>query len=109
VGQIGLTPSTHLGYPETLAQSCVCASAGIFKLHAVPGVPQASGSEIVGLRCALNTVQFAGVLPAPDLWNAGGSAHCFRAAIGLGLDSSWVIDLEIVRSAALPRLPPVRD
>jgi hypothetical protein len=73
----GLTLSLRLGYPETLAQSCVCASAGIIKLDAVPGVPQASGDGISGLPAHSTRSSLPGVLTAPDFWNADGSAHRF--------------------------------
>jgi hypothetical protein len=104
-----LTPRAHLSYPETLAQSCVCASAGILKQHAVPGVPQASGSEMVALP-AHSTRSSLPVFCRLRIYGMQVALRtAFGAAIGLGLDSSWVIDLEVVRSVALSRLPPVRD
>jgi hypothetical protein len=81
----------RLGYSKTLAQSCVCASAGIIKSHAVPGVPQASGEGISGLPAHSTRSSLPGVPPAPDLWNAVVLRIRFRVeTTGLGLDSSWV-------------------
>jgi hypothetical protein len=53
-----------VSYPETLAQSCVCASAGILQIGAAD-VPQASGEGIGGLpahstRSSLSTVVGSG-------------------------------------------------
>ena len=57
----------------------------------MPGVPQASGPEIVGLPAHSTRSSLPGIMPAPDLWNAGAAAHRFRAATGLGFQLGLIV------------------